>query len=109
MHRRNVLNLMSAVTAHALFGSVVAEAAQAAAAIDAAGAGWVPKRIPKERAAMLEALVDTVLPATDTPGAMQARVQVFVDLALHDSYTPDEQKLFTGGLEALAAECTKTH
>ena len=54
---------------------------------------------------MLEALVDTILPATDTPGARQARVQVFVDLALRDCYTPAEQQLFVAGLEALAGEC----
>ena len=48
---------------------------------------------------MLEALVDTILPATDTPGARQARVHVFVDLALRDCYTPSEQQLFVDGLE----------
>ena len=106
MHRRDALSLMSAVTAHALFASVVAEAATA---IDATGEPWSPKWIPKERAAMLEALVDTVLPATDTPGAKDARVHVFVDLALRDCYTADEQRLFTTGLDALAADCTKQH
>ena len=58
---------------------------------------------------MLEALVDTILPATDTPGARQARVQVFVDLALRDCYTPAEQQLFVDGLEALAGECQARH
>src|SRR5262245_3376873 len=109
MHRRDALTLMSAITAHALFASVVAEAAETAAAIDAAGEPWVPKWVPKERAATLEALVDTILPATDTPGAKQARVQVFVDLALRDCYTADEQRLFTTGLDALAADAKKTH
>ena len=109
MHRRDALSLMSAVTAHALFASVVAEAASAAAALDATGEPWSPKWIPKERAAMLEALVDSILPATDTPGAKQARVQVFVDLALRDCYTADEQKLFAAGLEALAAQSQKAH
>ena len=109
MHRRDALGLMSAVTAHALFASVVAEAAETAAAIDTTGDAWVPKWIPKERAPMLEALVDTVLPATDTPGAKQARVHVFVDLALRDCYTADEQRLFKDGLEALTADTRKTH
>ena len=109
MQRRDALSLMSAVTAHALFGSVVAEAAEASAAIAATGEPWAPKWLPKERAAMLEALVDTVLPATDTPGAKRARVQVFVDLALRDCYTPDEQRIFTTGLDALVADCAKTH
>ena len=105
MHRRDALVSLSAVTAHALFPSVLAEAAAAAEKIDTTGEAWVPKWVPKERAAMLTALVDTIVPATDTPGAKQARVQVFVDLALCDCYTPDEQRLFTSGFDALAAEC----
>src|SRR5262245_64896225 len=109
MQRRDALSLMSAITAHALFASVVTEAAEATASIDATGEAWVPRWLPKERAAMLEALVDTILPATDTPGAKQARVQVFVDLALRDCYTADEQRIFTTGLDALAADCTKAN
>jgi glucoside 3-dehydrogenase (cytochrome c) hitch-hiker subunit len=103
MNRRDSLKALSAVTAHALFPAVLANAAQAAAEIEAGGS-WTPRWIRPERAAMLEALVDTILPATDTPGARQARVQVFVDLALRDCYTAAEQKLFLDGLEALAAD-----
>jgi hypothetical protein len=58
---------------------------------------------------MLEALVDTILPRTDTPGAAEARTHVFVDLALRDCYTKDEQRLFLEGLEALAGECAVRH
>ena len=94
VNRRDSLKALSAVTAHALFPSVLAGAAEAAAGLDATGEAWTPRWIRPERAAMLEALVDTILPATDTPGARQARVQVFVDLALRDCYTPAEQQLF---------------
>jgi len=58
---------------------------------------------------MLEALVDTILPETDTPGARQAGVHVFVDVALRDCYNDAEQRLFTSGLEGLAAECQSRH
>jgi hypothetical protein len=106
--RRDSIKALSALSAHALFPSILAGAAQAAAGIDSGGA-WTPAWIRPERAAMLEALVDTILPATATPGAKQARVQVFVDLALRDCYTPAEQKLFTDGLEALAGESQSRH
>ena len=109
MNRRDSLKALSAISAHALFPSVLAGAAEAAAALTATGEAWVPRWIRPERAAMLEALVDTILPATDTPGAREARVQVFVDLALRDCYTPAEQKLFVDGLEALAGECQARH
>jgi hypothetical protein len=109
VNRRDSLKALSAVTAHALFPSVLAGAAQAAAGLDATGEAWTPRWIRPERAAMLEALVDAILPATDTPGARQARVQVFVDLALRDCYTAAEQQIFVAGLEALAGECQVRH
>jgi hypothetical protein len=108
MNRRDSLLGLSAVTAHALFPSVLAEAA-AATGIDATGAAGTPRWIRPEHAAMLEALVETVLPATDTPGARQAQVHVFVDLALRDCYTPAEQQVFVGGLEALAEASRTRH
>jgi hypothetical protein len=107
VNRRDSLVALSAVTAHALFPSVLAEAAAAAAGLDAAT--WVPRWIRPERAAMLEWLVDTILPATATPGAREARVHVFVDLVLRDCYAPAEQRLFLTGLEALAGECQTRH
>jgi hypothetical protein len=109
VNRRDSLKALSAVTAHALFPSVLAHTAEAAAALDAKGATWTPVWVRPQRAAMLEALVDTVLPATDTPGAREARVHVFVDLALRDCYTAEEQQVFVKGLEALAADTRKRH
>lgn len=108
MDRRDSLKGLSLVAAHALFPSVLAGAAASAAELDA-GKAWTPRWIRPEHAALLEALVDTILPATDTPGARQARVQVFVDLALRDCYTPAEQQLFVAGLEALAEDCRTRH
>lgn len=109
MNRRDSLKALSAVTAHALFPSVLSAATEAAAGLGTTGEAWTPRWIPSARAAMLEALVDTILPATATPGAREARVQVFVDLALRDCYTAAEQKLFVEGMDALAAECQAAH
>jgi hypothetical protein len=105
MNRRGALLGLSAVSAHALFPRAVAQAAELTARLEATGEPWVPQWIASERAPMLEALVDTILPETDTPGARQAGVHVFVDLALRDCYTLAEQQLFSSGLEALAEAC----
>ena len=109
MDRRAALLGLSAVTAHALFPRALAEATEISDKLAATGEPWIPSFLPKERALMLEALVDTVLPETDTPGARQAGVHVFVDLALRDCYSEAEQRLFTSGLEALAGECQSRH
>jgi hypothetical protein len=109
VNRRDSLKALSAVTAHALFPSVLVAAAEAAAGLEASGEVWTPRWFRPPRTPMLEALVDTILPPTDTPGALQARVHVFVDLALRDCYTPAEQRLFVDGLEALVSECQVRH
>ena len=109
MNRRDSLKALSAVTAHALFPSVLQGAAEAVETLAATGTQWTPRWIRPERAAMLEALVDTILPATDTPGARQAGVHVFVDLALRDCYTQAEQQVFLKGMEALADETQTRH
>jgi hypothetical protein len=109
VNRRDSILGLSAVAAHALFPSVLAKSAAAAAGLEAGGAAWAPTWIRPERAAMLEALVDTILPRTDTPGAAEARAHVFVDLALRDCCTDEEQRLFLAGLEALAKDCAARH
>ena len=50
---------------------------------------------------LLSALVDQILPATDTPGAAEAGVPQFVDTMLADWYAPDERDRFLAGLDAV--------
>lgn len=109
MNRRGSLKGLSAVAAHALFPVVLADAAEAAAALQESGLPWTPQWLPRDQAALIEALVETVIPATDTPGAREAHVHVFADLALRDCYAADEQQLFLRGLVGLAEDCRKRH
>jgi len=76
--RREHLATISVVAAHALFSDVLAAFARAAAAPDV----WRPEAVAPEQGPLLAEVVDTILPATDTPGAKAARVHMFVDLAL---------------------------
>lgn len=48
---------------------------------------------------LLDALVDTIIPATDTPGAKQAGVTSFLILKVLHYTTPSEQRNFCLGLE----------
>jgi hypothetical protein len=49
----------------------------------------------------LTALVDAILPATDSPAASAAGTQYFIDLAIPACATPATQKTFRAGLAAL--------
>jgi hypothetical protein len=44
------------------------------------------------------AMIDQIIPATDTPGAKGARVNEFIDLILAEWATPEERKNFLDGL-----------
>jgi hypothetical protein len=49
----------------------------------------------------LQALVDTILPATDSPAASAADTHYFIDLAIPACATPAAQKAFRDGLTAM--------
>jgi glucoside 3-dehydrogenase (cytochrome c) hitch-hiker subunit len=53
--------------------------------------------------ATVVALCDAILPATDTPGAVAAQVNEFIDLLLADWYEAAERDRFLGGLAGLDA------
>ena len=54
------------------------------------------------QAAAIEAMAEQIFPATDTPGAKEARVLNFIDLALV-SFAQDSQSLYAKGLDDLDA------
>lgn len=47
---------------------------------------------------LLAALVDEIIPATDTPGASEAGVPQFIDKLLSDWYEPEDRDAFLAGL-----------
>lgn len=61
--------------------------------------------LDKAQLGTLATLVELIIPATDTPGAVEAGVVDFIDLIVSDWYTPKERKIFLGGLLALDQYC----
>jgi hypothetical protein len=90
--RRSFLRGASVLMGHAAFGQAMAAFAAAprnATFFDAA------------EMATLRALVDTVLPATDSPAASAADTHYFIDLAMPACATLEAQKTFRAGLASL--------
>ena len=104
MNRRQSLLALSAVSGHALFPEVLARFGRALAA-PAETVPWRPELLSAAQGRLLEELVDTIIPATETPGARAARVHVFVDLVLKHCRNASEQAGFVKGLIALGEEC----
>jgi len=81
-------------------GEVVKTAGDAAA--------WQPVLFDEREAEALARLVDALIPRTATPGARDARVHEYIDLAVSLA-PPDEKESFIDGFRWLARRAQKTY
>ncbi len=68
------------------------------------GLYWTAKYITEDQARLLEAIAETIMPATDTPGAKDAGVPAFIEKMVHEVYTAENTKKFMDGLAAFGAK-----
>lgn len=106
--RRDVLGaLLAATTLAAVWTAPAAaqalKAAGATAAVNAAQALTAPEM------ATLTAAAETIIPATDTPGATEAGVPLFVASMVANWMTADEAAFFRKGLAELDAGAQQRH
>ncbi|MCX8019181.1 MAG: gluconate 2-dehydrogenase subunit 3 family protein [Chitinophagaceae bacterium] len=59
--------------------------------------------------ALLDEVAETIIPATNTPGAKAARVGEFMKVMVTDCYTQKEQDAFMKGIKALEEACRKMY
>ena len=52
---------------------------------------WVPSFLSEEHALLVSSLVDAILPATDTPGGLDVKVDMFIDLVYAKMF-PEEAR-----------------
>jgi hypothetical protein len=65
--------------------------------------GWSPKIIPASKTADLEAVLDIILPKTDTPSASELNLIRFVDAYMDIVVSEKDQNLFLQGWDAFLA------
>jgi hypothetical protein len=98
MNRREWLKSMSALAVGAFTAPSLLAVLDAHAA--ARDGGSAPKFFQPAQNDVITAVVDIIVPRTDTPGAVDAGVPRFIDQMFKDVYTPQEQQRY---LKALAA------
>ncbi len=59
--------------------------------------------------AMMEEIAELIIPATDTPGAKEAKVPEYMMIMLSDCYPAADQQRFFKGLDDLNARAEKEH
>lgn len=62
--------------------------------------GWQPVFLSMDHARLVAALVDTILPATATPGGLDVKVDLFIDLVYARTYDAAGQQQVVEDLEA---------
>lgn len=72
-----------------------------AGALQACGSSASGPFFNDRRRALLDAVADTMIPATDTPGALAAEVPGFIDAMMRDWASRDSQGRFTAALDAI--------
>ena len=60
-----------------------------------------PRLLQEADAAFLDEVAETILPATNTPGAKAAKVGAFMVVMVTDCYDEADQKIFKDGMRAL--------
>ena len=102
MQRRDVLRAMSAAAALTL----LPRSAQAAWTLVLERRALPLAALTPQQAALVNALADTIIPRTDTPGATDVNVLAWVDVVVSEYYSDDERATFLAGLDAIDASAT---
>ena len=107
MHRRQVLSVIGTAALAPLLVPLSARERWAAgtglhdrAARQTGGGALSPAQM-----ALVTALADTVIPRTDTPGAVDVAAPAFVDLLLAEWYPDRERQDILAGIDAWDARC----
>jgi hypothetical protein len=114
MHRREVLRLLAASAGiQALEALAPAEIFALGRRVHA-GAGTVARIQPltvldAHANAIVIAAAERIIPASDTPGATDAQVNVFIDRMLADWFAPSERDVVLGGLRELDTRSQSLH
>jgi len=99
MKRRDILKTSALFLGYAVTGGAAVAVLNGCKADTSDG--WVPKILSEGQAAFLAEVVETILPATDTPGAKAAMVHRYIDEAVANNWEPADQKRFIGQLPTI--------
>lgn len=66
---------------------------------------WTPAILNTDQARLVSTLVDTVLPKTDTPGALELQVDRFIDLVIANVFDESGQQAMLAQVDAFNTQC----
>lgn len=104
MNRRDAIKRTVLLTGAALSATTVTAVLQGCQAEASTAAGWMPQFFDTNQAATLSEVAETILPATDTPGAKDVGVPEFIDRLAAICLEEEEQAALSESLEQIEAQ-----
>jgi len=68
---------------------------------------WQPLFFTETEAKTISVLVDTILPRTDTPGALDVKSDIFIDKVIARTYDEEAQNKMRADIAAFNSDCEK--
>ncbi len=110
INRRDAIKRTALMLGYAVSASSVAMVMSGCKADPAVVAGglenWTPVAMTKDQGQLIAHLAETVLPKTDTPGAIEAGVHSYFDNALNKLSSKEEVSGFKMWIEDFAKRCS---
>ncbi len=66
---------------------------------------WTPQVLNESQARTIQALVDTILPKTDTPGGVEMKVDIFIDKVFAEMYNQEQQQTTLEQIDNFDRDC----
>ena len=102
MNRREAISRVSLFLGGAVVGSGI---------FLEAGCSSTPKQVSglfnQDQLKLLDEIAETILPASNTPGAREAKVAEFMAVMVNDCYTKTDQEIFLNGLKKIEEESSR--
>ncbi|WP_291777960.1 gluconate 2-dehydrogenase subunit 3 family protein [Cecembia sp.] len=70
---------------------------------------WTPLFLNEEQARFISAFVDTLLPKTETPGALEVKTDIFLDLVFAKTYNAAVQEKLRADINKFNEDCNQSH
>lgn len=70
---------------------------------------WTPQFLNEDQARFITSFVDTILPRTDTPGALDVKTDIFLDLVFAKTYDKKAQENVMEEIDKFNANCRSTY
>jgi hypothetical protein len=108
MNRRDALSRVALILGGTVVGAnVFLDGCKPADKKATAATDTVASTFSAEDLAYLDEIAETIIPATDTPGAKAAKVGAFMAVMVNDCYDEKDQKIFKEGMKLLDEACKK--